>query len=928
MGVKWLTTYVQEVERILSSQITFPVEEAGSTSSQPRPTFVVDAWAFIYHVYLSQHGDSIRELDHQAFQASLQRIIGAWQSAGIAVVLVFDGPALPSKLPTIVSRRAGRAASNSAYMKSSPASRTSIRFQRDCGVVPPNLLYATIDACQTMPGKQVEMVFAPTEADSLVAEIATERDNGYAVSLDSDYFILCARGKCCPYVPLDTIEYIVQLPTHPETANVSSLPQEDADEMGDFVPVKGRKRGAKKNNKQQVDILSTATQQRRDIPPGDSDEEKLSAVSIRAHRPQDLALHLQIQPTLLPLLAALVGNDYTTAVQSNVLFRQLQGPRRVSEAASILRSEWLKVTKDGKSAAGSRKARLPLKSSWNEDDFNDAKSDTFSSASSAMATPTRHAPEPIRPSAVLNGQDPVRAMIGAIVEKAIAQMDASFASPRYIPNGEKELIVESVIDSVATYSLLTHSDAPHLASPSALFFGQPSSLMSTSTTDTIASPEAVERWRQAYAQGHFTYTLIEALTNRVFTTTVFAEDADVKSVQVLEAKELRCWLWSILFEAWGMDWARKEWDEGEGVPVEEEKEEVIMAAQLSLLDKGYKEGERPDDIISVDTESSHSVTLEEEDGGLDELPTRPGSVAELRKAVDKPAPGVTEYVRRAHHYTGELVQIHSLQKLLKGALRERDEAELPPSLFQLRDQSEESSTEKHPTTAVLMPLNIRLDLYLHSHRSCTAEIQALDRSWWPIAAILRLAIQSQAQQLGPTKRKLNWSRDELMAALESASYPKRKAQERKIVPEDVLREVLPSTRAIHLSSTLQLLLETSHLLAQSLLLPVDVSNWPQPHSLYHGPTFHYKINEASKEESRSPSTSSKEFNTVFKAIVSGLEDDLGIDVSELRKERKAKKKEAKEKVKVETATVNGHKNSHARQIAARNAFALLGEDAN
>jgi hypothetical protein len=832
-------------------------------------------------------------------------------------------------MQTIVKRKAKTASSNSAYMKSSAVSRTSIRLQQNCDVFPPLMLDATIEACRSMPGKKVEMVFAPTEADSLVAEIATEREEGYALSKDSDYFVLCARGKCCPYVPLDSIEYLVKVPPKSDSSNNISQAEGADDFGGDFLPVKGRKR-IRKDFRAHFEVSQSAdVSQRIDtIPPSSRDEEKLSAVSIRAYRPQDLASHLQIPPTLLPVLAALVGNDFTTTLQSNVLFKQFQGSRRISEAASILRSEWVKATKEGKNGARESRnkksqSRLPLKSSWNEDNFDDAKSDTFSSAgSSAMATPTRYAPEPPRSST--NAQDPVRAMISAIVEKAISQMDASNNNPRYVPTGEKDLIVESVIDSVATYSLLTHSDAPHLTSPSALFFGQPSSLLVASANGTITSPEAVERYRQAYDQGHFTPTLIEALTRRVFISTLFAEDADVKSVSVLEAREIRSWLWSILFEAWGMDWARTELIE-EAVPNEVEdsnEDERKMAAQLSLLDRGYKEGEKPDDIISVDTESSHSIVLDDnKEGNLDDLPSRPGSVAELHRNIDKPAPDVVEYVRRAHQYTGEPVPIYSLQKLLQGELLNEGNAgvSLPSSLSNLREKDDSS------TPPALMPLETRLDLYLHAHRSCTPAIHALDRPWWPIAATLRLAIQYQARLLGPTKRKLNWSREELIAALQSASHAKSTShKESDAIPESAFREVLPSTRAIHLSSTLQLLLETSHLLAQSLLLPIDISEWPQPHSLYHGPTFHHQINEISKEEDRPSAQPNKELNTVLKAIIAGLEDDLGIDISELKKERKAKKKEAKEKEKVAVVPVNGSK----KQAAARNAFALLGDDNN
>lgn len=950
MGVKWLTSYVRSVERIVSTQISFSAEEnVESSSSSPRPTFVVDAWAFIFHIWLTYHGDSMRSLDYRNYQSTVQRIIGAWQLAGIKVIFVFDGPWLPAKLRTVIKRKASIAASNSAFMKSSSFSRKAVRFQTQCGVIPPLLLYATIEACQNIPNQQVELIFAPTEADSLVAEIATEKEQGYALSLDSDYFVLCARGKGCPYVPLDSLEFLVQVPAPEQPKSEESSKVDDVDEFSGFMPVKGRKRGYKRNDAPNPAGTSplTATRQVRDLPPLAGDVEKLNSVTVRIYRPHVLASHLQIPPSLLPLLAALVGNDYTTALQASVLFQQLQGPHRVVEAASILRSEWLKATIESKTVTTSRRGQsriLNLSSSSHEENiFDDSKSDTVQSvASSAMATPTRNTSSLLRSSSILSVQDPVRAMIGSILDKAIGQMEASVVVSRHVSTGERNLIVEAVIDSAATYSLLTHGDAPHLSSPSALFFGHPSSLLTSHLLEVIASPKAIERYRQAYDHGHFKCALVEALTNRVFITTLSAEDPEVQSVQVTAARQLRHWLWGILFEAWGMAWAREEWEEPAN-DVQAEAVDEKMTEQLNKLDKGYKEGEKPDDVISVDTESSHSISMDEE---KEELPSRPGSVTELRNNIVKPAPGIVEYVRRANRYVGELVQILPMKKLLDGELYEAKEAHLPQSIISLQSDYESSETEASnitttttttsaPVPIVLKPLPVRLDLYLHIHRSCTPSIQKLSPSWRVIAATLRFLIQQEAERLGPAKKKLNWSRDELLVALESASHASSSESFTAIQESTTtskVQEVLPSTRSIHLASTLQLLLENSHLLAQSLLLPVDVPEWPQPHSLYHGITFHRNMFEIENRETSSTfgKKLDSKIKSVLDAITAGLEDDLSIDVSEQRKEKKAKKKEAK--VKAEAESKNGihieSNKARLRQVAAHNPFAVLDEAVN
>ena len=432
------------------------------------------------------------------------------------------------------------------------------------------------------------------------------------------------------------------------------------------------------------------------------------------------------------------------------------------------------------------------------------------------------------------------------------------------------------------------------------------------------------------------------MTQRVFLSTLSTEDLDVKSVQTTAARELRSWLWAVLFEVWGMSWARDEWEEPETEQEEDEVEqsEAVSRSKFIAIDKAYKEGEKPDDVIPVDTESSNSVTMGDgEDETMDELPSRPGSVVELRLAIAKPAPGVVEYVRKGHQLVGDLVQIFPLLSLLNGSLDEAAEvkAELPASLAQLRGQHEacrerpqgvkesEPASDPVPPAIALMPLGVRLDLYLHAHRSNLVVVQSLPRTSWPIVAALRLSIQHEAARLGPAKRKLNWSKRELMAAVQAAARVNgnERGASSATANEDI-REVQPSTRAIQLASTLQLLFETSYLLAQALLLPIDVTTWPRPHALYHGPTFHaslLRVTPASPGDVADGLPA--EQKAVFAAVVSGLDDDLGIDASELRRERKAKKKDAKSQATGEPSLAN-KAHSRARQ-AGRNAFALLGD---
>ncbi|PWN91112.1 hypothetical protein FA10DRAFT_60201 [Acaromyces ingoldii] len=727
MGVKWLTTYVRSIESIVSSSVRLSAgsssnkEEGQETAAEEEDmqeqgpvTFVVDGWAFIFHVYLSHFGDGVRSLDYARYRSFLHATLDAWDAAGIHAVFVFDGPMLPAKLPTILARRGGVVASNAAYMRASPASRTSRRFQCDCGLVAPLIYPATIDALQSWKRKRgsrrrrsssssssssngkgrgnikvngtgnsngsgsgvtstaaLEIVFAQTEADGLVAELAEER-RGYALSIDSDYFILCARGAASKgYLPLDRIEYVFEKdPAQAaleEEARAKAMAEAAAaaaaaassgggDDGFEQVPSRRRDRrrggagvGAALNNN---GVPPPSSRLRASESPEVLEQggEQLSCINVQAYSAHALARQLQLPPNLMPLFAALCGNDYTPALQSTLLFRDVApGPQRVSAAAAILRSEWSKVVGGGAPAAlaAARRRRAAGIDERSEGASSATATPTTASASKRTVT-ARESAAIASPSALANNSssssssalDPVRAIVEAVVEGALASAPspaAAAAASRYVSTGERRTLADSIIDSLATYSLLTHADAPYLASPSAGFF-IPALRPRPSGSD--GQQQALAAYRQAYMRGQLRPILVEAMTQRVFVATFFAEDPDAASVQATAARRLRRWLWAVLFDAWGMQWARESMDEPE-----------VDAARDGDGD-GDSGSEDPDEVISVDTDTSEEEEEEdaEEEEDFDNLPTRPGSAMDMHFAPAEPAvkppPAVVEYVRR------------------------------------------------------------------------------------------------------------------------------------------------------------------------------------------------------------------------------------------------------------------------------------------
>lgn len=846
-------------------------------------------------------------------------------------------------------------------MKSSAQARISRSFQARCGLVPPMLREAAREALLSLQhSASVQLIFAPTEADSLVAEIATSTPRAYAVSQDSDYFILCARGQGVGYIPLDSIEFVNETLTESGASNEAV--QTSADDGFEQVTHKRKGKIATSSQKQ---LSGSSAQFLTSLPPvpGAGMGESLKATRARVYDSHKLAEHLQVPPNLLPLLAAIVGNDYSSSLHTSILLPHAKGKHCITAAAVMLRQEWLRVVgennkiRDGsRSTPPLRKGPSKLQMSVLGDD--DAQSDL---GSSATATPTRSTAGTLRPPSLAH--DPVRVIVEAVVERAIAQNDSNYANPRYVATGEKIEIVDSIIENAATYSLLTQSTAPHLVSPSALFFGEALPALASLVQNDILHPEVIAKYRQAYESGRFGDSLILVMTQRIMFTHVLYEEVESPSIHTTAARAVRLWLYAVLFEAWGMSWARNQWEIDP--PIENEDEEE-HANQQSTFDQSYMEGESPDDLISVDTESSDSGVWEkDEDIDENQLPSRPGSVSEIRQ-TSKPAPGVTEYVPVGNKYTPQLVRIQKLPDLLKygtnttavfssAPFLSGPKELLPPTLAELLARHEASvearaSVEKvcpypasdpSPPPVVLSPLNVRQDLFLHAHQACTDTIKALPQQYWRLACVLRALLVYEGVRLGVERMRYNWSFSELKVAIRSALSAN--SQKRDFSSKDATshKEIIPTTRSIHLSAIYLTLLQMSCFLADALLLPVDVDGVGfDPYSFFDGPSFHagmLQIHEHNEQEVSSVAANEafeQEFGTIDEALVEQIlaaiieekEHCLGLDALDLKRQRKAKKQEArlaKKQSKENDSNIDSQDKQSKSPSRPQNIFALL-----
>ncbi|CAO1629247.1 unnamed protein product [Sympodiomycopsis kandeliae] len=959
MGVRGLSSFAQNHEAVISE-----IKEYTTSSSQDcdrREKVAIDAWAWVYEVWLHLFGESIQGGNYTDVAEHAADFIHAWRSVGLEPVFFWDGPVPLIKQATFLARRAALAATNSAFMRSSSTSRASRTFQQECYPAPP-LLGETIRCAMHAQG--VQNVCLPGEADSAVAEFA-ESNQGLAVSKDSDFFILCSRGAGkSRYVPLDTVEYLIQ--SRPQDADQKEpCPQNgDAgtpsaqDDTDGFEAVTTRKSRTKAKNTAAAAaarLAAAASRPERSSPwpPSRHDtDQKLKSVRLRAYSSHALAAQLRLPPALLPLLGSVIGNDYSTATQDSVLFRHLtKSTDKIRETCEVVHAQWQRaanLARDPKrSMTRSLEVRLASRTLMKAamEDNDDARSE-YSDGSSVTATPTilGGGSTSVMDAATIGPPvDRVRSLIEATVNALLERADIATHRTYHVSDGEKEACIESIIESVAAYSLLTTVDSTHLIGKSRSAFLSPTydldNASSTHPSWDKDTRQVLSLYREAFNTASFPAQLVAAMTERICTMTIAPEDPDQKSVHLSASREIRRWIYAILFQVWGMDWARETMEE----PVREQpagdqvEQESIPSGHANGNRKTYKEGESPDDVISVDTESTYSAVdsnaQQQEEGEGEEAVE--GQLERLTVFTPpeevKPPPAVKEYVRKGDRLVGELVEIPSLVSLL----RENQEEDMPPTVSELLGQYTASNgnpiegapeSDSRPSIAPLLPLKSRLDLYAFA-LCCNLHTDAMKRvpmELVPLVLCLRYIIIHTAKVTGESKKRLNWTLNEVISAVQSGVHTHFSSQQghSPLLKQKWIRE--PSTRGIHLSTVLQLLLESSHWLSSTLLLS---STLPSMHTLFDGPLFQFLLSHDGNISD--PSILSVETRQMSEVVLeavleNGVKHHLAIDLMELKRLRKENKKKAKKESTTTDGKEGGKKsNKGGDKEGKKNPFAML-----
>ncbi|SAM80995.1 uncharacterized protein UBRO_02682 [Ustilago bromivora] len=710
MGVKGLTSFVKKIRHAVSEEVTIAVKGAsnvtpGTSTTTPTGPFIIDGWAWIFRAYLDFFTESLRGGEYIGYTLHVRHFINTLRQAGLEPIFVFDGPYLPLKLPTVYARMNESAGGNSAFMRSS--SRLKPGFQASMGVFPPLIYDCTLEALRQC---KVQIVVEEIEADSAVAELA-DRMGGWAVSNDSDFFILCARGtQCKGYVPIDTVEFLVKPAQKEQSQGAEEAPTDAFEDYG-FAQVgkggkaKGRKGGSNAEPAEvQLQVL--------DRPLRGPEDGSLTAIRFTSYSSAKVAAALGITTSMLPLLAALVGNDYTASIQKRILDPALPfGPQRITFIANAIKTETLGMASSGNRTPGLRSGMATPSASrtglgrtsagWGA---LAARSSAGSAMTSATATPIGDTMYPKLDEALvaLALNDPARFIVQSVIERILAGV-AQRTREAYVTSGEQEQLVDAVIDSVATYSLLSDPSAIHRSTPSAEFFAD-----SKPESSRPAHRKGLWNYRDAYAKGHFDRLLVEVMTLRICTNRMAPEDPDQKSTQSTHARDVRNWIFSTLFSTWGMSWARDTLEEPLPDTEDNDKDDSVGGTHRGAIPilagpgpnkVNWAEEGDPEELVPVQTppssfgssmyrdedeeeeeEGEGEEEEEEEEEEEDEVRSRPGSAAGLADAAEvesgvKPAPVVEDFSRKGDRYAAEVCPIWSFDTLVG---KQREELGIEP----------------------------------------------------------------------------------------------------------------------------------------------------------------------------------------------------------------------------------------------------------
>ena len=582
----------------------------------------------------------------------------------------------------------------------------------------------------------------------------------------------------------------------------------------------------------------------------------ITSVTFTSYHADLLALRLKLPVGLLPLLAALVGNDYH---QFSHLFhtKGTSGSQKIERVALALREAL-----DPKIAARRAAAASAVK--------------TFQNGRLIMTQGPKSSTTPI------NGSAPTTPPSSG--DAAASLLTSTVQSLLLHPATEPQLdkLVHNLIDSALSYSV-THD----LSTTSSFSLVTPSSF----PTPTPTRDEIVALYAEAMSKGDFAPKLAGVVRDGRYLGRVFLEDTQRGTIGRRVGEPIREMCWAILNQGVGIGYGK------EVVVVEEEEVEEEGKGGKTLEEtksEGAAEEEEDEDedkIIEVAEEAFAS------DDPEDQVPA--ASEDEDEEEVELP-PSVQTYLRSSSLILPKMIAIPSIEDIL-----------LPTS---------SSSLIEVPNPflpLVLQPVEYRTQLYLALLNSLTPSVLSLRDQLKPLVLALRWTMQVLSHDADVAAGGAKWMlrRGEVEAVVlagvrsvrawetwTNGLSPSTSASDetKEVILSSPSSEKLEITnRAVHITSHLLHSLHELSLLAQTLLLPSTLL--PPPHRSYSGRTFHTLLASPTTTTNQFLSEEEKDdFDASMEAVLDAEgkgwlapELEVAVDSAQARKDRKKAKKEKK-----------------------------------
>ena len=676
----------------------------------------------------------------------------------------------------------------------------------------------------------VTLYFADREADAFAVALAG-RLGAYVTAQDSDFVVLNSAGYL-GYIPLDDMQW------SSEHADITAEQQHQQQQGDDFVPVV--KRGLSKRS---------LTSPRGVAPPPE-----YVSLSMAVYTPASLAKSLKMTVTLLPLVGAIVGNDYGTSHQSYLFDRKLTPVQRITYTTTTLASILHKLDRPTRKA-GTKAPKNVL--------------DLIRTTVNQML---------VRPSATASGE--IDRIVDGIVESALQYA---------IPPSE-------VTGLWPTPNCPIHDAPEQCRIPALVCLDQSDDEGALGGErggdgEVPARAQARHLYLQEYRAGMFDPQLLTIVTTATAWPRVFLEDPDAETAAKAIGRPLRMWTYAILDEALGIPLIEEEEEEEEEEDrADEEGDAVLPNLAARSTDAGSAtngsvtgrtesltelEDEDEDAIIDViDEDSEREDPLEALKGALQRLrgTTRRGGLppipdreeeedwGTLGEKDDQAPPRqsiVHEYVRRGARLAPEPIPVLGM-----AALFEQQKLAWPASV---------------PHTSAHRPLRLeaqdeRLTVLLYAAASHVDTVRALDPSHLFPVLVCRWLVRTAGLKDGSTALLGRWRRSDVWALLDAFGIGIGE-QTDGLDPEEAALEI--DTRPVQFMSRALAAIEALKMLVQALGL---TSRVPFNVCTFRGSTFHLALASGKLSE---PAVDLRE------AVEDGLEQYFG---DEPRKREKKKKK--------------------------------------